>query len=330
MTWTGSRDALAARHEMTTPDTLPRFSNIEPVTLGADVTIGISAYGNYETTQLCLQMLFRSARGEYELILVDDCSPDNGRTRDLFLGARQQHARTRVFSFTKNLEYSGSLNAILSHASGQSVLFLSNDIFVTPFYLTVLLDVIRSNPRFGIVRGSSNFVDNNGRPTHNIAIERPIGSGEELAAAAGKVFADFGHKTSIDEFLTGDAFMVSRALLDRIGTFDPLFFGYFADHDFGLRAQIAGFDLVVAPGAFAYHRSAANFDYLPKEQQEGKLGRRFMRIFENWARFKMKYGLPVEMLYEGTDLIPWKALAAGPFDARKHYSAAADYSEYAI
>jgi GT2 family glycosyltransferase len=309
---------------------LPRFSKAVPVNLGPDVTIGISAYGNYQTTQICLQALFRSARGDYELILVDDCSPDNGRVRGLFLEARQQHSNTGVFSFSKNLEYSGSLNAILSHATGQSVLFVSNDIFVTPYYLSTLLEVMRSNSSYGIVRGSSNFVDNNGRKTHNIVPERPIGSGEDLVAFGGKVFAEFGKQASVDDFLTGDAFMVSRALLDRIGTFDPLFFGYFADHDFGVRTQIAGFDLIVASGAFAYHQSAANFDYLPLDQREAKLGRRWVRVAENWARFKLKYGLPVEAMFEGTDLIPWKALASVPFSAEKHYTAPGDYSQYLI
>src|ERR1700674_5362930 len=99
---------------MSIEDALPRFSQASPATLGSDVTIGIAAYGNYVTTQVCLQALFRSARGDYELILVDDCSPDNGQIRSLFLEAKQQHANTRVYSFTKNLEYSGSLNAILS------------------------------------------------------------------------------------------------------------------------------------------------------------------------------------------------------------------------
>jgi GT2 family glycosyltransferase len=140
------------------------------------------------------------------------------------------------------------------------------------------------------------------------------------------VAQDFAGACVADEFLTGDAFLVSRAVLDRIGTLDPLFFGYFADHDFGIRAQIAGFNLVLARGAFAFHQQAANFDYLPQQQQQQKLNRRWMRVFENWARFKLKYGLPVELPYETMLNIPWATLSAAKFDSKKHYIPAGDYS----
>ncbi len=102
------------------------------VVLGPDVTFGMSAFGNYQTTQEALSALFSSVEGDFELILVDDCSPDD--TRSLFIGAQSIHSNTRVLGFDANKEYSGTLNAILSHATGEFAIFLSNDIFVKPGY----------------------------------------------------------------------------------------------------------------------------------------------------------------------------------------------------
>lgn len=302
---------------------------MEPVTLGSDVTIATAAYGNAAATQLCLQSIMQSAVGDFELILIDDCSPDSAQIREIYLAARQQHANTRIFSFTENLEYSGSVNAILSHAVGQWVLFVSNDIFVTPSYLRTLLDVARANPRFGILRGSSNFVDN-GLPTHNLKLKKPVTTLEEVFQASAACMTAFGQAVHKDPFLVGDAFLVARPLIARIGTFDPNFFGYFGDPDYGLRAQIAGFELGLVPGAFAFHSRNANFEYLPEAERKSKLDRRLMRVFENWARFKLKYGLPVPMPYETIAGLPWDRLSAAPFDERLHYSPPGDYRRYLI
>jgi GT2 family glycosyltransferase len=299
--------------------------NIEKIRLGEDVTIGMSAYGNSATTREALNALFNSAVGEFELLLVDDCSPDN--ILSLFLETKNRHPRTRVLSFDRNLEYSGSLNAIFSHAAGRWVLFLSNDIFVTPAYLREIFEIARSDPAFGIVRGCSNFVDN-ARDTHNIKMPAPITSHEHLCQFAEEHAARFHGQHLVDDYLTGDAFMVSRAVFDRIGVLDPMFFGYFADHDFGLRTQIAGFKLVLARGAFAFHRRDANFTYLPDKLRQHKATLRWMRIFENWARFKLKYDLPVELPYASFSNFEWATLARRPFSPETCYVPPADYSRY--
>jgi GT2 family glycosyltransferase len=304
----------------------PLVASFERVHLGADITVGMSAYGNATTTLIALRALFNAAEGDFELILVDDCSPDQGLTRAQFLDTRREHPNTRVFSFTRNLEYSGSLNCILSHASGRHVLFLSNDIFVTPAYLREMLGVADADPRNGIVRGCANFVDN-GLSTHNVQT-RPIANAGDLFAAGEDIAARWAGQTLGDDFLTGDAFLVSRPVLDRIGTFDPLFYGYFADHDFGIRACSAGFRQVLARGAFAFHQQAANFSYLPEAEQQAKLSRRWSRVYENWARFKLKYQLPVEEPYTSMHAIPWQRLNTQPFDPGRHFIAPGNYLGY--
>jgi GT2 family glycosyltransferase len=299
--------------------------SITKIHLGEEVSIGMSAYGNYQTTAEALNALFSSAEGEFEMLLVDDCSPDN--TLSLFLETKRRHPRTRVLSFDKNLEYSGSLNAIFSHSAGRWVLFLSNDIFVTPGYLREIFDIARSDPTFGIVRGCSNFVDN-GLATHNIPLPATVTSFEKLAEFAEEHAAGLHGQHLCDEYLTGDAFLVSRAVLDKIGTLDPMFFGYFADHDFGMRARIAGFNLVLARAAYAFHKRDANFNYLPEALRNRKMMLRSMRVFENWARFKLKYGMPVALLYDSVNQLDWEALARRPFTSATCYVPPGDYSKF--
>jgi len=306
---------------------LPELSNFDREVLPDTITIGMSAYGNLATTANALGALFQSAAGNFELILVDDCSPDQGETKKLFMEVQQQHERTRVFSFTENLEYSGSLNAILSHAQGEWILFLSNDIFVTPSYLRELLLVAETASNPGIIRGVSNFVDN-GLATHNIAEYSAIEDYASLFRVAEKIEAANHGKYLNDAYLIGDAFMVNRSVIEKIGTFDNLFFGYFADQDFGIRARVAGFELLLAQGAFAFHQRAANFDYLPQAQRDKKLKMRWARVYENWARFKLKYSLPVSEPYTSINAIPWDVLSSAPFNPEHDFSNPQSYAKF--
>ena len=302
-------------------------NHLEKYCLGTDVTVAMAAYGNYQTTKNALDALFSSTEGDFELMLVNDCSPDN--TLSLFLETRGKHLNTTIISFDKNLEYSGSLNAILSHAVGEWILFISNDIFITPGYLREIFRIARSKLDFGIIRGVSNFVDNNLK-THNIMMPDNIDNFEKLFNSAKSIALEYGGQYLTDQFLTGDAFLISKRVLDKIGTLDPQFFGYFADHDLGIRTRIAGYKIILARGAFAFHMRHANFEYLPEELREVKLSLRWMKVFENWARFKMKYGLPIELNYTGVNDIPWDKLSAAEFNTAKHYCSPKDYTHYIL
>jgi len=296
-----------------------------PVQLTESVSIGMAAHGNSATTRQALDALFASATGNFDLILIDDKSPDD--TLGVYLDARKWHANTRIFSFTRNLEYCESVNAFLSHARGARLIFLSNDIFAAPAYLRRLLATADANRDCGVIRGCSNFVDN-GSPAHNVPI---LGCETRAAyfAFADEVAARNRDSPLLDErFLVGDAFLVTRPVIDRIGVFDTRFRGYYGDGDFGLRAQISGFRVVLDRGAFAFHKQDANFAYLPEDERERKVARRYENLAAALGEFLHKYGIPRTQA-SVLDL-PWEELARRGFDPALHYVAPKDYSEYLL
>lgn len=290
---------------------LPRTftEQFPPVHCDSLLTVGMAAHGNITTTLFALRALLASMNGSFELILVDDASPDE--TGTLFELLPNVHGNTKVFRFTKNVEYSGSLNTILSHASGEQIIFISNDIFVTPAYIRQLLAVVKRKPAAGIVRGCANFVDN-GLLTHSVKDCGDLSNFDALFSYSVNRAKEFADQTLDDPFLTGDAFLISRQVLNAIGYLDSRFYGYFVDHDLGVRARQAGFNPQLALGAFAWHQHGANMDYLDQRAREEKLRSRWARVNENWARFKGKYQLPVAMAYQGMRRIPWDGLSALP------------------
>lgn len=296
-----------------------------PLRLAPSVSIGMAAHGNARTTRRALDALFASAAGDFELLLVDDTSPDD--TLDVFFEARRRHANTRIYSFKSNLDYGESVNAFLSHAHGDNLLFLSNDIFASPAYLRTLLETAAANPDCGIVRGSSNFVDK-GSPLHMVAFEESA-TREAYFDFAEEIAARHRGGALIDEpYLVGDAFLVARRVLERIGTFDTRFVGYFTDVDFGLRAQIAGFRVVLERRAFAFHQTHGNIAYLPPDAQQERWRRRRDKVDAAAQAFVDKYGLQVPE--GGIANFPWSELARRRFDPALHRVAPKDYSEYLV
>ncbi len=285
----------------------------------------MAAHGNSATTQKALDALFSSATGDFELILVDDKSPDD--TLEVYVDARKWHRNTVIFSFATNLEYCHGVNAFLSHARGEQLIFLSNDIFASPAYLRELVRTALSNPDCGILHGCSNFVDNDSA-LHNLPA-RDFDTREAFFAYAEEIAWRNRDSPLIDErFLVGDAFLVSRRVIDRIGTFDTRFLGYCCDLDFGLRARIAGFRMALQRSAFALHQKDANIKYLRPDEQQEKLARRHARVSSAMAELVRKYRLP--MPEASVHDLPWEQLAQQIFDPALHYAAPKDYSEYLL
>jgi len=297
------------------------------VLVNEGLTIGVSAYGNHQITKHCLNSIFGALDGNFELILVDDCSPDNGEIFQLFCETADRHKNTKIYRFSENLEYSGSLNCILSHATGEKILFVSNDIFICKPYIQALIEISDSCKDCGVVRGVSNFVDNGGLLSHNLNVSGKLKHFDEIPSFAQNLYENGPLDFFEEDYLTGDAFLVTREVLQNIGYLDPLFFGYFADHDFGIRVRRAGYRLCVAKNAFAYHYQGTNFDYLPEEARKKKLDARWEKVFENWARFKLKYELPVHFKYPGMNNINW-TLLNNPTRDQALFIDSVDYSRF--
>jgi GT2 family glycosyltransferase len=295
-----------------------------------EISIGVAAHGNVLNTQRCLEAIFSSLSGNFELILVDDSSPDHIEHLAVFQRAATKHKNTKIFYFPKQLEYTGSLDCILSEARGRLVFFISNDIYVTPSFFKLLMARANSNPRAGIIRGVSNFVDN-GKSSHQVKLA-PGDYGLKQIAEIGDVLEEAsGGEVIYDDYLTGDAFCITRAALDQVGGIDPLFYGYFGDVDLGIRVARCGFNLEVCLGAFAFHNAGSNFSYLRDEEKSKKVNARFYKVHENWARFKLKYDFPVSLKFDGLNGLDWGALNRDEISTlSSNFIKSSSYAQYQV
>src|SRR5262249_41100383 len=153
---------------------------------------------------------------------------------------------------TKHQHYTGVFSIGLHLARGDNVLFVSNDMLMTPSFLTALISVSALRADIGIVRGTSNYVDSH--PEHGVAAPTDLRAYKDVENFSRIVLERNGLASTEDRELSADAVLIKRSVIERIGVMDLRFFGYFGDIDYGMRAHAAGFKLVCAKGAWLFHK----------------------------------------------------------------------------
>jgi GT2 family glycosyltransferase len=225
------------------------------------LSIIVPARNKHDFTASCLGSILHSVTRlnlNAEFILVDDASDADERILDVF---RQHRANAvghtvKIVRSKKWQHYSGVFSIGLSQATREIIFFISNDMLVTPTFLEAQLLVSSLSREIGIVRGTSNHADSH--PEHTVASPDTARSYQELEAFSRSVFNANTCRFTEDRVLSGDAILIKRDLVERIGVLDLRFFGFFGDIDYGMRAHLAGFKLVCAKGAWLYHEGSGH------------------------------------------------------------------------
>lgn len=269
----------------------------------------IPARSQPEETRLCLDSVLHAIRTHSlehlcEFILLDDDSdPALGIAPRLFVPFRAAtSAKVSITRFSSRQHYTGVLAYGLSRAAGDNVFFISNDMFMTPAWLRTILAVAAIDPSYGVIRGTAEVVDSH--PEHQYVPPFEAGNPMQWITFSNYMAEQFGLHHVEDNLLSGDAVLVRRSLLDRIGGVDPRFHSYFGDLDFGLRAQRAGFKLVCAKGAWIRHHGQG---YIRAEMQQSKVpeeiaaAQRMKTVQEAYAKFRAKWGEWLPEQFRSTD-----------------------------
>jgi GT2 family glycosyltransferase len=287
------------------------------------ISVVLSVRNNSQQAENCLASMHRAfgqLRAPCEFILIDDNSDPPQNVPQLFARFRDQISAgaaagaapkvTQLF-FNQQQHYTRALAQAFSIAQGRHVLFVSHDMLITADYVRTLLSVAALDASFGLVRGTSPYVDC--FPEHRIAPPLPIRHFEDLDAFSRFVAEYHGLAWTEDRLLTGDSMLIKREVFQRIGTFDPRYFGYFGDIDFGLRLQRAGFRMVCAKGAWIWHEGAGA--YKSEQQTTGvnmqEIHRKRMEVVNRaYQVFREKWDTTMGPNYRAVTELPLEKLRA--------------------
>jgi hypothetical protein len=249
-----------------------------------------------------------------EWILLDDQSEPAEGITDLFASFLQSTGRPgHVARFRQRQHYTGVFAYGLSRARGEAVFFISNDMYVTPAWLRTVLAVSAVDATYGIIRGTAEIVDS--FPQHEVRPPFPERRVEDLLEFAEYMSRTRGLEVADDTVLSGDAVLIRRAVIEKIGVMDRRFFGYFGDPDYGLRARRAGFRLVCAKGAWLKHYGQGHVKAEVQQRQEKPSeadARRRALVLAAWEKFRQKWDPSLPAEFVNTDQINWDRLMKVP------------------
>ncbi len=93
-----------------------------------------------KVVELTMQEMDRLGRKEYEFVLVDDASPDDGATMAALLGLVRDYSCVRVVELAKNAGQHNAVMAGLNYAGGDVFIAMDDDMQTHPSQLNRLLE----------------------------------------------------------------------------------------------------------------------------------------------------------------------------------------------
>ncbi len=228
----------------------------DPTRRRGSISAVVLLYRNWPGVRATIDSLLAQGTAIAEIVVVDQEG-----TAGTPAPIESAYPSVRVIRPTVNGGYGAGMNAgvAATDPSSDAVLLVTHDCLVGAGCVERLADLLwsaddigaagpvlcwRSRP--GAVFSGGGRIDADGLPSHRWADDRLV--------------THLRRPTADPEWLDGACILVRSAAFDRIGGFDPAYFLYFEDADFGLRLRRAGWRVAVAPGALAWQEPA---DSLP-------------------------------------------------------------------
>jgi len=208
-------------------------------------------------TRDCLASLRANEYRDTRILVVDNDSSEDSLLNDSLLNVAGEFPEVEFLYLQENRGVAGGRNAGLRQVLAwrpQYVLFLDNDTFVAPDFLSHLVARMRSDPRVGAVQPKiyyetppNRICSVGGKFYPRISHYRHPGSGRYDSL-------EFEHASEVD-ILAGCASLMRAEVFARVGLLDETYSPYcHEDVDWSLRVSQAGFRLMVEPAAKVWHR----------------------------------------------------------------------------
>jgi GT2 family glycosyltransferase len=205
-------------------------------------------YNGGEHLLNCLEALAADSYPAREIIVVDNASTDTSPTILRDMCAR--HPDLVVLWSKQNLGYAGGVNLALSAAGGKYVAVLNMDVVVDSGWLVPLTAFLEDHPRVGAVNPlialwNRKRINALGQILHVTG----LGFNRHLGRLVENVDLTPVRVSGIQ----GGAFVIRRALLERMGGMDATGFLYHEDVNLSWMLNLMGFDLYCVPDSVVRH-----------------------------------------------------------------------------
>ena len=226
-------------------DTIARSIEL-PVFDAPLVSVIIPIYGKCDYTLRCLMSIAAQLpRASFEVIVVDDCSPD--RSAEVL----QQVRGVRLLLNEKNQGFIRSCNIGAKTATGKYLYFLNNDTEVIHGWLDELLNTFHLFSNVGFVGSKLIYPDGSLQEAGGIIWKD--GSAWNFGRNQNASLPVYNYAREVD-YCSGASIMVPRPLFEKLGGFDEHYLpAYCEDSDLALKIRDAGYSVLYQPMSVVIH-----------------------------------------------------------------------------
>jgi len=136
----------------------------------------IPAYKSEGIIGATIKSILNQTFGDFELIIVDDNSPDN--TEGIIKEFQKKDKRIKFFRNEKNLGYSGNLERCRRLASGKFIYLMGNDDILSKYALEKTLAAFEMDKDVGVVTRPYYWFENN-KVNHAVRVVTPLDENED-------------------------------------------------------------------------------------------------------------------------------------------------------
>lgn len=116
------------------------------------------SYNHEKYVAVFIESLLAQTNPNWELIIVDDCSPDNNINEI----KKYDDTRIKLFKNPFNMGINCAINNAFKHASGDIMAFVASDDIVAPNYVETVLHELNKNPNVDVLYCALQIMNNDG------------------------------------------------------------------------------------------------------------------------------------------------------------------------
>lgn len=239
------------------------------------ISVVIPVYGKVDYTLMCLRSIADcSIQVPFEVIVVDDCSPDNT------LDALQGVSGVRVVSNQTNQGFIRSCNAGAAVALGEYLCFLNNDTQVCGGWLD---ELVRTYDDFsGVGLAGSKLVYPNGKLQEAGGIIWRNESAWNFGRGEDPSHPMFNYARETD-YISGASILIQKKLFDELGGFDELYLpAYCEDADLALKVRSRGLKVMYQPLSVVVHYEGITSGTDINQGAKAYQVQNMHKMFERW------------------------------------------------
>lgn len=222
--------------------------SISPTAHQPLVSIIVVNYNGGDRLIGCLEALRADSYSRREIIVVDNASTDQSPTilKDLSVS----HPELIVLWSEQNVGYAAGVNLALNRTRGRYLAVLNMDVIVDSGWLAPLINFLENHPEVAAVNPLIALPDHKrinalGQDLHITGLGFNSHLGQTMENTPSDPIPVSG--------IQGSAFVIRRALLERIGGMDATGFLYHEDVNLSWMLNLMGFDLYCVPQSVVSH-----------------------------------------------------------------------------